>query len=187
MHNNAWLGLAAGLLCGCSSSRTTSEPRTVLVELSSPDEGYVWHLHARDGELLCELPCEHEIGQRSGTYLAVHDPRKSWRIDLPSSLQAPPGSHVSMAPHVGKGTPALGTLGTSLGIAGAASAAAGIGLLFAAYIHMLDPDGGTLFFSSMGFLGAGVVMGVPGFWLEERNRASSLRVRFVGNGLVGSF
>jgi hypothetical protein len=178
--------LGFGCLGGCAAAGTT-QPRSVLYELASPDVGYAWHLHARDGELLCELPCERWIGERSGSYVALHDPKKSWRIDIPSALPAPPGSRVAMDVHVGKGSPALGTLGFALGLVGAAAASAGIGLLLAGYIHLEDPDGPSLFAAGGIMLGAGALLGVPGFWLTEHNRAPGVHVRVLANGLAGSF
>jgi len=179
--------VAIGASAGCGATSSEREPRTALVELSSADEAYEWHLHARDGTLLCELPCEQWIGEHSGSYLAVHDPAKSWRIDLPSSLPGPPGSRVSMEPHAGKGSPAMGTVGTALGLVGAAAATVGIGLLFAGYIRLEYPEGLNLLGSGAILVPVGAVVGVPGVWLMEHNRASSVRVRVLPGGLVGTF
>src|ERR1700744_2524604 len=94
----------AVVMVGAAEAR--AEPPKTLYQLSSPDVGQAWHLHAKDGALVCELPCEAWVGAQSGDYLVVHDdPKKVWRLSLPND--EPDGAHVSMTARVGKGSPAL--------------------------------------------------------------------------------
>lgn len=181
-------------MAGCA---TGGAPARVTYALSSPDTGVAWHLHGKGGELLCELPCSWALPADSGAWVGVHDPKKSWRVDIPDTLPAPDGSRVLATVHVGKGTPALGTVGSILGITGATLAISGIALVIASVStlaqgcdasspHCSNFSDGT----SYGEIGApalvvGAVLGVIGAYWMEHDRAPTLHV--TPTGLAGSF
>ena len=189
-------GVAALLLGGCATS-SAEKPPSVLYDLSSPDVGVAWHLHAKDGALLCELPCRETLPEQSGAWLGVHDPKKSWRVDLPSMLPAPPGSRVLATAHVGTGSPALGTIGTISAVTGATFAVSGVALLLASLFSLSQGcvathptcssfDDATLY----GEIGApmligGAILAVIGAYWKDHNEAPALRI--VPTGVGGTF
>lgn len=191
-----WIALSLAALTGCAS---VGSAERVTYDLSSPDVGVAWHLHGKDGSLLCELPCSAPLGADSGAWLGVHDPKKSWRLDIPAELPAPAGSRVFATARVGKGTPALGTLGYILGVSGATSAVAGAALLVASLVSLSEgclPTGSSsscgdvdqaTTFATIGapMLAGGAVLGVIGYWLLDHNRAPTLRI--LPTGVVGTF
>jgi hypothetical protein len=187
---------AALLGLGCATSASSGSVR---YELASRDVGYAWHLHARDGALLCELPCEENVGENSGSYLVVHDRQKAWRVEMPTTLPAPAGGRMSMEPRVGKGSPALGSFGTVLGITGAVTTAVGVVLLLTGIFDQ------TLWCPSTGgpptctvevptFVGVGgaliavgLIAGVSGFYLMEHNKAPKAYLHVLPSGITGVF
>jgi hypothetical protein len=190
----AWATL---LLAGCLGCASSGGKERVLYDLSSPDVGVPWHLHARDGRLICELPCTAWLGADSGAWVGVHDPKKAWRVDVPDELPAAPGSRVFATAHVGKGTPVLETVGYVAGISGATAAVIGVALLVAAFVSAGEgcATGQTTCshfdqaatFASIGApaLAGGAVFGVVGVTLLGKNRAPVLRLR--GPGIDGTF
>ena len=177
---------------GCA---TTAQPGQVTYELSSRDL-VDWHLHARDGRLVCVLPCEASIGEQSGDYLVVHDPKKAWRVDIPSELPAAAGGRVTMEPRVGKGHPALGAFGMGVAVTGATIAATGVGLLLAGIATIqLCPTGSTcnsdptvnLILSGSIVAAVGLVLGSAGFVLTERNKPAAVTIRVLPGSIAGTF
>lgn len=177
---------AAAMLCAANAS---AEPPKALYRLSSPDVGQPWHLHAKDGALVCELPCEAWVGAQSGDYLVVHDdPKKVWRVDLPS--REPNGAHVAMTARVGRGSPALGALGDVLAFGGAAAAVAGLALLVISFGEIaanLDANvvpnvavGGPL-------LAAGAIFASVGLYLRDHNKAAASHVVVTPTSLTARF
>jgi hypothetical protein len=172
-------------------SPAKADPPKVFYEMSSPDVGTDWHLHAKDGALICELPCDAWLGEHTGSYLVVHDPVKSWRVDMPSDLPAPPGTRVTVTPNVGKGHPALGAFGTTTAIVGATTAFTGITMLVVTLGILLtsaSPTNNNL--GNFAIVGAslavgGALIGAGGYYLADRNK--SARVRFTPNGFAASF
>ena len=165
-------------------------------ELSSRDVGIDWHLHAKDGQLICVLPCEASIGAKSGDYLVVHDPIKAWRVDIPSALPTSPGGRVTMEPRIGKGHPALGAFGTGVAIAGATIVAAGVGLLLGGIVSIQPcPIGATcdtdttvdLFVAGAIATGVGLVLAAGGFYLSEHNKSAAVTLRVLPGGIGGTF
>jgi hypothetical protein len=186
------------MLAGCAADAPNAR---VKYSLSSPDVGQAWHLHARDGTLLCELPCEEWIGAHSGSYLVVHEPRV-WRVNVPSALPAPAGSSVVMEAHVGKGSPTLGAVGTTLGMTGAAIAFAGIVLGVADFIGFfscgdaLETPGSssssscpaaTSFAIGGALLAAGAILGGIGFYWMEHNTSASAHIVVTPTSIAGRF
>jgi len=185
---NASVGLVV-FLCGCSA--TTSAHQPALYELSSADVGVPWHLHARDGELVCELPCDARVAERSGDYVVVHDDaeplRKPWRLDLPSS---PTAEHVLLVTHVGKGSPALGTLGAVATFGGSTVAFAGIGIglvtLFQFFVGSTgdntqmqnDPRPTWLGVGAI-MTGVGALLAVTGLYLIDHNKAATIQLHVL--------
>ncbi len=179
---------------GCAPN--ASDASRVRYALASPDVGETWHLHTKDGTFVCELPCEAWVGEKSGDYLVVHEPRV-WRVNLPSELPASPGGSVVMDAHVGKGSPALGTFGTGLAITGAATAAAGIAIGVGDFISLFTncADDGSCFQGSTGaimgvagaLLGAGAILGVVGVYLMDHNRGARSHIVVTPTSLSGSF
>ncbi len=188
-----WLALS---LAGCASA-AAEHPPTVTYALSSPDVGVAWHLHAKDGALLCALPCDRALPADSGAWLGDHDPKKSWRLDVPSELPAPAGSRVFATAHVGKGNPALGTLGYMTAIPGATAAVAGVALLVASFISFTQGCSATdtscthfddaATFATIGapLVGIGAVLSVVGVYLTDHNHAPTLHL--VPTGVAGTF
>jgi hypothetical protein len=183
-----------------ASGVARAEPPKVKYELTSPDVGVPWHLHAKDGAFVCELPCDAWVGARSGDYLVVHDTPKVWRVDLPSTLPARDGEHVLVTPHVGKGSPALGALGTATAITGAVAVFTGIVLLGVSFFDLAagcdaalpGPCYAALTASLTAQVGAplfaaGAVLAVVGVYLMEHNRAASMRVHVGPTSLAVRF
>jgi hypothetical protein len=192
----AWATL---LLAGCAGCASSGGKEQVLYDLSSPDVGVPWHLHARDGALICKLPCTAWLGADSGAWIGVHDPKRSWRLDVPSELPAAPGSRVYATARVGKGAPALAPVGYVAGITGATAAVAGVILVLAAFAYSAEGClvGQTTCSNSeqattFGEIGApalagGAVLGVVGVTLLGQNRAPTLHVRLTPSGVAGTF
>jgi hypothetical protein len=188
--------LAAVALAGCTH---TSPGARNVYELSSPDIGVPWHLHAKGGELVCELPCDAPVAENSGTYLVVHDPKKVWRVDLPTSLPGGDGSHVEMRPHIGKGSPALGAFGTVVALVGATIAFTGIAMAVVnaptffsgcsdqAAVLCSRTATDAIEVTGLVMTGVGAVLGAGGFYLMERNRPATAHVRVTPIGISGSF
>ena len=162
-----------------------------LYELSSPDVGIAWHLHAKDGALICELPCEQSIAPRSGDYLVVHDPTKSWRLDIPDAIQGGDGARVLLQARVGKGHPALGALGITLASVGATTTFGGLAVFGVGLFNGLSgcsvgssgcpnfdfaatavPVGAIL-------MAAGALLATAGVFLMEHNKAASSHRRVL--------
>jgi len=193
--------LSALLLAGCvgCASASAGTPARVLYDLSSPDVGVAWHLHTKDGSLICALPCRAWLGADSGAWLGVHDPKQSWRLDVPAELPARPGSRVFATAQVGKGTPVLEPIGQATAITGATAAVAGVGLLLAAFVYSAQgcPTGEqtcdnfdqATTYASIGApaLVGGAILGVVGVILLGGNRAPVLHVRPTPGGLSASF
>ena len=190
-----WLATTAALLAGCATTQTGG---TVTYELSSPDVGVAWHLHAKDGALICALPCTAPLGASSDAWLGVHDPKRSWRLDVPSDLAAP-GSRVFATAHVGKGVPALETVGYVVGVSGTTAAVAGIILLLASFVYVTqgclagespcDNAEHAASFATVGIpaVAGGAILGVVGVTLLGNNRAPTLHVRVTPTGIAGTF
>jgi hypothetical protein len=183
------------VFAGCAT--TAGPPARVTYVLSSPDKAVAWHLHGRDGALLCELPCSHALPADSGAWLGVHDPKKSWRVNVPDDLPAAPGSRVFATVHVGKGTPVLGTIGSIAAISGGTAAISGLVLLIAslaAFAQGCDAAAPTCsnfdMATTYGSIGAtglvvGTVLGVLGAYWMEHDRAPTLHV--TPTGVAASF
>jgi len=176
----------AGVAFGITAT-AHAEPPKALYELSSPDVGQPWHLHAKDGALVCELPCEAWVSTRSGDYLVVHDPKKVWRVELPST---PPsdGAHVSMTARVGKGSPVLGALGDVLAVGGAASSVAGIVLLGMSFFNLIEPDAAATYLTIGAPLAiGGAILAVVGLYLTDHNRPAASHIVVTPTAIAGRF
>lgn len=179
-------------------ARAHAEPPKTLYELSSPDVGQDWHLHAKDGTFVCALPCEASVGEHSGDYLVVHDdPKKVWRVDLPNAAD---GSRVAMTARIGKGSPALGAFGEVLAVGGAAAGVAGVALLIASLLTIdsgcndLDPSpcGNVPDAVTYAAIGAplvigGAILATIGLWLTDHNKGASSHVVVTPTSIVGRF
>src|SRR5207302_10058374 len=69
----------------------------------------------------CALPCEQWIGEHSGAYMMrapTADDGEARRVDVPQMLPATIGSTVNARPHAGKGSPAMGAVGSTLAAPG---------------------------------------------------------------------
>ncbi|HEX4516053.1 MAG TPA: hypothetical protein VH054_21035 [Polyangiaceae bacterium] len=175
------------------AAEARAEPPKTLYELSSPDVGQPWHLHAKDGALVCELPCEAWVGARSGDYLVVHDdPKKVWRVDLPST---PDGDHVSMTARIGKGSPALGAFGEVLAIGGAAAGVSGVALLVASLFSLscsstspCDTTNAVTYATvAVPLIVAGGILASIGIYLTDHNRSASGHVVVTPMSIAGTF
>lgn len=187
---------AVGLVCFLATVSARAEPPKTVYELSSPDVGQDWHLHAKDGTFVCALPCEASVGAHSGDYLVVHDePKNVWRVNLPSSEDA---AHVSMTARVGKGSPALGTLGDVLALTGAAAGVSGVALLVASLFQFASSaclDGcnsGTpevVLDLEIGapLLVAGSILAVVGLYLSDHNKPASSHIVVTPTSIAGRF
>lgn len=174
------------------------------------DEDEVWTLRAPGGRVLCTLPCDQWVGPVSGDYLQ-REPRKGQTqivLPLPQSFPHPVGSRVTAEFQAERGNPTLarwalwGAIPT--GIMGAGLTTWGF---IQAFRTCEDASGRDGCFPPAGFLiPTGIVfmaMGGVGIWWnaysrEERfntyesipSRGSvqgSVRVRFTGDGLAGTF
>jgi len=168
---------------GCASAPPSARVRYAL---ASPDVGEAWHLHAKDGTLVCELPCEAEVGENSGDYLVVHEP-KVWRVNLPNALPTDPGGSVRMEARVGKGSPALATLGYALGIVGAGAAAAGLGAGVYDFVHGFRAVDDNVLAAAGVLLGVGAILGVVGVYLTDHNQGASAHIVVTPTSFGGSF
>ena len=98
-------------------------------------------------------------------------------------------------PRVGKGSPALGTLGTVMAFTGAAAALAGVGLLVfgGLTIRYFSPDGDSAPWDASVGDAAGIMtllgatMATAGVYLMEHNRGASVRVRVLPNSIAATF
>jgi hypothetical protein len=179
------------------AAEARAEPPKTLYELSSPDVGQPWHLHAKDGALVCELPCEAWVGARSGDYLVVHDdPKKVWRLNLPND--EPDGAHVSMTARIGKGSPALGALGDVLAIGGAAAAFGGLFSLVVSFVNLIEgsgcdgPCGALQTAATTAEVGIPLVIGgsmlaVVGIYLTDHNKSAASHIVVTPTSIAGRF
>jgi hypothetical protein len=191
------IGFAVVTLC---AAEARAEPPKTVYELSSPDVGQDWHLHAKDGTFVCALPCEAAVGAHSGDYLVVHDDvKKVWRVNLPSSEDA---AHVSMTARVGKGSPALGMFGDVLALSGAAAGVGGVALLVASLIQWstsggcLDAKSNTCNGSPDALLDVeigvplvvvGTIFAVAGLYLSDHNKPASSHIVVTPTSIAGRF
>ncbi len=175
------------------AAEARAEPPKTLYELSSPDVAQPWHLHAKDGALVCELPCEAWVGARSGDYLVVHDdPKKVWRLDLPSDEDA---AHVSMTARVGKGSPALGMFGEVLAIGGAAAGVSGVALLVASLFSLSCSSStpcdttNAVTYATVGvpLIVVGGILAVAGVYLTDHNKSASSHIIVTPTSIAGTF
>jgi hypothetical protein len=96
----------------------SSPPRvdrfSVLYKFLPPSQQERWSLHAKNGSIICALPCEQWLGEHTGAYLErapTTDDRSPRRVDVPELLPATIGSTVTARPHAGKGSTGLSALG----------------------------------------------------------------------------
>jgi hypothetical protein len=181
------------------AAEARAEPPKTLYELSSPDVGQAWHLHAKDGTFVCALPCEASVGEHSGDYLVVHedDAKKVWRVNLPSSEDA---ARVSMTARVGKGSPALGTFGEMLAVGGAAAGLSGVAMLVVSLINVttgcgadVDPaapctrmsDGVTYAAIGAPLAVGGTILAMVGLYLTDHNKSASSHIVITPTSIAG--
>jgi hypothetical protein len=177
---------AAVTLCAAEAH---AEPPKTVYELSSPDVGQAWHLHAKDGAFVCALPCEASIGEHSGDYLVVHDDdsKKVWRVNLPSSEDA---MHVSMTARIGKGSPALGALGDAFAFGGALAGVGGLAMLVVSFGNLaadLGENAATYAGIGVPLLVSGAIFAVVGLYLSDHNKPASSHIVVTPTSIAGRF
>jgi len=95
-----------------ASTGSVPEPSpdiAVHVSFIAPDDATPWSLHAKDGELICALPCTRWVAPMSkyylqrDTHLATTDSRPL-QIQVPDDLPYPVGSTVAAAPDLARGS-----------------------------------------------------------------------------------
>jgi hypothetical protein len=95
-----------------SSIPEPSHDNAVHVSLVAPDDTTPWSLHAKDGELVCALPCTRWIAPASKYYLQrdthlATTYSKPLQIQIPDDLPYPVGSTVAAAPDPGRGSSSI--------------------------------------------------------------------------------